>query len=114
MIQPDGIGIPSNELVYRQSINGRWSFDSLLFTVDKNPHVRLAQPFFLGLLFVSEFVLLLRHGMNISSDLEWLRLEKNLIETSSTTTVLTTKFDAIFAKKSDDLEIHVANTVCLY
>ena len=30
------------------------------------------------------------------------------------TAKLATKFDAIFAKERNDLEIHAANTVCLY
>ena len=62
LIQPDGIGILSNELVYRQPINGRRPFDSLLLAVDENPHIRLAQPLLFGLLLGSEFALLLRHG----------------------------------------------------
>ena len=31
-----------------------------------------------------------------------------------TTAVLATKFNSIFAKEGDDLEIHAAKTMCLY
>ncbi len=61
LMQPDGICVPSDELVHIHAVNGWRSLDSLLLSVDEDGHVLLLPPFPFCLLSSSEFSFTLCH-----------------------------------------------------
>ncbi len=61
LVEPDWVGVVSDELVNRDAFNGWFALDALLFSTNEDSHVLTAPSCLFGLLFGREFSFLLGH-----------------------------------------------------
>jgi hypothetical protein len=64
-VKPDRVGVSTNEFIDLQTLDGRGTFDPLLFPMDEDGHVFFSAPPLLRLLGSAKFSLRLFHNGSI-------------------------------------------------